>query len=693
MPISTPLPTPDPTTELKPGVTTAAPMSSPAYSQWRALSRPTAPPKPKTPLENAWHSVHGRIDRLVPRRGPLLRQARRIAEVAKRLGEQPEQEVKDQAGALRARFRLGRDTRADLHQAMAVISAAGKHTFGFNAHPEQLACALALCRGSIAELATGEGKTLAASFAACVSGWRGRGCHVVTVNDYLATRDAETMSPLYEYCGLRVASIDGDTPPPQRRDAYLADITYVTNKDVAADFLRDRLALAQNRGLSDALVDQWATGRPPVWQQLVQRGLNAAIIDEADSVLIDEAVTPLIISGGGGEHADEQQTQAFLLARELADGLQQGRDYWVDLKHREVELKDRGRDAIYQAFSDAPGRFPGLLRGQNRREEMVTQALTAEHLFLRGQQYVVLEDKVCIVDESTGRLMPDRTWRAGLHQAVEAKEKLEIQPLKDTLARVSFQRFFRMYQHLAGTTGTALEARQEFWEIYHLPVIPIPPHRPVIRKQRKDRVTAEVDQRWARVVEDVEREHALGRAVLVGTRSVGASQTLSDALASRELEHEVLNAVNHEHEAQIVEQAGQPGRITVATNMAGRGTDIKLHDKVRELGGLHVVATERHESGRVDRQLFGRSGRQGDPGTVTVVISLEDELFTRYAPKMTRLLKSMGQRTGRVPQTFARAVMHHAQRRAMRLAFQQRRSVHKQDDWLEEHLSFRGHGW
>jgi len=663
----------------------------PSFSQWRSLSHPTAPPRPRTPLENLWHSVHGRADRLVPRRGPLLRHARRIADIARPLYEQPEQRLRDEVHELQARFRTGRDTRADLHRAMAVISAAGKHAFGFHAHPEQIACAMALCHGAIAELATGEGKTLAAGFAACVAGWRGRGCHVVTVNDYLATRDAETMAPLYQLCGLSVASIDGDMQPPERRAAYLADVTYVTNKDVAADFLRDRLTLASNRGLCDALVDRWTTGRAAVWQSLVQRGLNVAIIDEADSVLIDEAVTPLIISGSASDKADEQQVRAFHLARELADGLERDTHYRVNLKHREVELTERGRDAVYQAYADAPERFPGLLCGQNRREEMVTQALTATYLFLRGQQYVVLEFKVCIVDESTGRLMPDRTWRAGLHQAVEAKEGLEVQPLKDTMARVSFQRFFRMYQHMAGTTGTALEARQEFWEIYNLPVIPIPPHRPVIRKQRKDQIALDSSTRWDAVVDDVVEQHAQGRAVLVGTRSVGASQTLSEALAARGLEHEVLNAVNHEHEAQIVEQAGQPGRITVATNMAGRGTDIKLHERVRGLGGLHVIATERHESPRVDRQLFGRSGRQGDPGSVSVIISVEDELFTRYAPRMTRLLRWLG--AGVVPQRLARLVRGHAQHRAKTLAFQQRRSVHKQDDWLEEHLSFRGRGW
>ena len=319
------------------------------------------------------------------------------------------------------------------------------------------------------------------------------------------------------------------------------------------------------------------------------------------------------------------------------------------------------------------------------------QALVSSEFYLHGKQYVINEGKVVIVDEFTGRLMPDRTWREGLHQAVEAKEQLVVNPPKDTFSRISFQRFFRFYGKLCGMTGTCAEATRELWQIYHRPVIIIPTHRPCIRRQLPDRIFAIESAKWAAIVQDIKQVHVTGRPILIGTRSVRASERLSELLQAENLPHAVLNAVRHAEEAQIIAEAGQPGRITVATNMAGRGTDIKLGRGVAELGGLHVIATERHESGRVDRQLFGRAGRQGDPGSAQAFTSLEDELMLRYSPRLSALLRRRYGNAGyEITIRFTRQVFSIAQKRAQRTALAQRKAVLRSDDWLDESLGFAG---
>jgi preprotein translocase subunit SecA len=333
----------------------------------------------------------------------------------------------------------------------------------------------------------------------------------------------------------------------------------------------------------------------------------------------------------------------------------------------------------------------GVWTGPRRREELVNQALTARHFYLRDQQYVIQDGEVVIVDEFTGRLMPDRTWRDGLHQAVEAKERLEVNPPKDTFARLSFQRFFRLYRRLAGMTGTAAEARGEFWQIYNRPVVVVPTHRPCRREQRPDRVFATETDKWDAIVAEISRLHETGRPILVGTRSVGASEQLSERLTAVGLDHQVLNAVRHAEEAQITAEAGQPGRITVATNMAGRGTDIKLGRGVAELGGLHVLATERHESARIDRQLYGRSARQGDPGSAQAMVSLDDELIVRHAPILAATVRARhGRGGGEITSRTTRWLFDKAQARARRLALRQRKAVLRTDDWLDEYLGFAG---
>jgi preprotein translocase subunit SecA len=414
----------------------------------------------------------------------------------------------------------------------------------------------------------------------------------------------------------------------------------------------------------------------------VMRGLETAIIDEADSLLVDEAVTPLIIST---EVPNAEQDEAFEQAAKIASRMEPDEHYKVNRRYRDTDLTRSGKLRTAELCEG----LPGIWQSPRMRDELIVQALTARELFLKGHQYVVQDEKVVIVDESTGRLMPDRSWRHGLHQAVEAKEKLEVSPAKDTMARVSFQRFFRMYRQLSGMTGTAWEARRELWQVFKLPTVRIPTHRPCIRIQHGDRVFGSSELRWAAVVEDIKRIHKSGRPVLVGTRSVEASEKLSSMLNALALKHEVLNAVRHEEEASIVEQAGQPNRITVATNMAGRGTDIKLGPGIAEAGGLHVISTERNESGRIDRQLYGRAGRQGDPGSAIAFVSLEDELVRKYLPGASRRAARRA-RDREVSNSRMNRLFHRAQERSQHLARRQRKSVLKSDDWMEENLGFAG---
>jgi len=645
--------------------------------------QPARKPLPKG-LDAAWDAAAGIIGRFVPRQGRFLRRAERICAMEKTVAGLGEARLREQVSELREVFRRGRDTAEDLDRAFALVREVAWRQVGERPFMVQVAGALALEAGCVAEMATGEGKTLTATLPATVAGWRGLGCHIITVNDYLARRDAEWMGRIYRFCGLTVAAVQQEMHPPQRRQAYHADITYVTNKEVTADFLRDRLALGRLFHLPETLIEKMSRGSVFGPDRVVQRGLHYAIVDEADSILIDEAVTPLIISGNA---PNPEQVEAFQQAVNVTEQLQTPRDYRLNQRYREVDLTDAGK-ALLASLTEPWG---GVWRGARRREEMAVQALTARHFYLLDKQYVIGEGKVVIVDEFTGRLMPDRNWRDGLHQAVEAKEKLQVNPPKDTYARVSFQRFFRLYRTLSGMTGTAAEAWREFWQIYHTPTVVIPTNKPCVRKHHRDRVLATEAGKWGAIVQEIRRLHEIGRPVLVGTRSVRASEHLSQLLTAEGLEHQVLNAVRHAEEAQIVAGAGQAGAITVATNMAGRGTDIKLGRGVAELGGLHVIATERHEAGRIDRQLYGRSARQGDPGSAQAVVSLEDELVRRYAPHLSAALIRRHGRTDReISSPLTRCLFGAAQRKAQRMALRQRKGVLRADDWLDEYLGFAG---
>ena len=615
----------------------------------------------------------------------LRAEAAQIDSMAKGFRALSDAALKHRLEECRQHYRRGdKEDRARLNEALAAIREAADRKTGLRPFPVQLMGALALHRGYLAEMATGEGKTLTAAVAAVIAGWTRRPCHIVTVNDYLARRDAEWLSPLYEFCGVSAGHVIGDMPPTERTRGYDQDVTYTTSKEITADFLRDRLRLGQLHIPSRRMIQRLVQPAHASQQVLVMRGLHTAIIDEADSVLIDEAVTPLIISGTGDDGAaDDVYGLAWVFAATLAPEA----DYKIDLRYREVELLPAGYARIESSNAD----MPGLWGGSSRLVELVKQALTARELFIKGKYYVVQDDKVVIVDEFTGRLMPMRRWRDGLHQMIEAKEGVAVTPRDETLARISFQQFFRFFRRLSGMTGTAREAAAEFWHIYRLPVITIPTNRPCVRHELPDRVFPDWQSKWNAVIDDIRRLHSQGRPVLVGTRNITASETLAGRLNRLGLPFNLLNATRHREEAQIISTAGRPGTITLATNMAGRGTDIKLGDGVAGLGGLHVLATERHESHRIDRQLYGRAGRQGDPGSAQAFVSVEDELVHRFVPgPVRRQLGRSVMRSKVAAQTLAGVTFKYAQYVAQRQAFRQRQQVLKFDTWLAESLSFAG---
>jgi len=593
-------------------------------------------------------------------------------------------------GALRARLldfrqtfrRRPRGYETLIPQALAAVREAAARHLGIRPYPVQLAGAVALGEGCLIEMATGEGKTLTAALAAVLHGWEARPCHVITVNDYLAERDARWMGPLYRFCGLSVGHVTGSLERQARRENYEADVVYTTNKEVVADFLRDRLWLGAIQNAGRRQVAAILGGRAEIDRGLVMRGIHYAIVDEADSILIDEAVTPLIISQ---PLANDLFMDACRVAHGMSEPLVRGTDYAVDERHREIELSPRLAERLWPLIRQSGAGYQGI----GGYLDLVQQALTAREFYHRDRQYVVQDDKVVIVDEFTGRQMPQRTWRFGLHQLIEAIERLPMTAPSETLARLSFQRFYRFFHRLAGMTGTAREAADELWGIYELPTIAIPPNRPCQRVQEPLRAFADGESMWRAIVEDIVALHRAGRPVLVGTRSVRDSESLSRRIQAAGLPHRVLNAVRHQEEAEVVSRAGEPGALTIATNMAGRGTDIALGAGVARAEGLHVIAAECNESSRIDRQLFGRCARQGDPGSARLYVSMEDEVVRRFVPAAARLALA-AQLTTRGPgyRVAAAAAVRFAQARAQRQAAASRRSVLRMDTWLEDSLSF-----
>jgi preprotein translocase subunit SecA len=591
-------------------------------------------------------------------------------------------ELRQAASALRGPLNQ-RGLRDELvARSFALVREAARRTIGQRHYDGQLVGGRVLLAGLVAEMETGEGKTLTATLAATTAALAGIPVHVVTVNDYLASRDAEWMGPVYRALGLTVGVVVHGMDSEARRAAYRCDVTYCTNKEVAFDYLRDRLILGQRTSRLRLQIERLSSDHPRL-SQLVLRGLHFAIVDEADSVLVDEARTPLVISGRGDAVAERRVYEQALA---LAAGLQRPEDFTIDTRERRVDLTERGRRAL-----DALARpLDGVWRGRLRREDLVRQALGARHLYQRDTHYLLQDGRVVIVDEFTGRRMPDRSLGQDLHQLLETKEGVALTGRTETLASISYQRFFRRYIHLAGMTGTAREAASELWSVYRRGVWRVSPRRPLRRRALPATTYVTAEARWAHVVKRAAEMRESGRPVLIGTRSVAASERLSQLLQAAHLEHRVLNARQDEAEAEITALAGEPQRITVATNMAGRGTDIKLAPGVAERGGLHVIATEYHEARRIDRQLFGRCGRQGDPGSFEIIASLEDELMARYGAWWRHVVRWAAERNGRVLSRMTRWIFRRTQRGAERLHARMRADLLRLDEHVETALAFSG---
>ena len=594
-----------------------------------------------------------------------------------------EEGVKSMAQDLRASLTKKGFRPALAAKAFALVREVASRTIGMRHFDVQLVGGWILLTGRVAEMETGEGKTLTATLPACTAALAGLPVHIVTVNDYLAARDADLMRPVYESLGLSVGTIVQGMTPPERQAAYACDITYCTGKELVFDYLKDRILVGTASNRLQVHLDRLHRRRAQSSDFLL-RGLQYAIVDEADSVLIDEAKTPLIIARCTDSTAEQT---AYAQALHMAGQLVEGRDFIVDRGERTVRMMSCG-EARATELSSGLG---GLWRGRRRREALVHQALIALHLFHRDQQYLVQESKVQIIDEYTGRLMPDRSWEHGLHQMIQTKEACPLGNQQSTLARISYQRFFRRYLRLAGMTGTAQEVARELWSVYRLGVVRVPSNRPLRRRRIVDQVYVRADDKWQAVVRSIADMTQQGRPVLVGTRTVAASEHLSRLLGGAGLEHQVLNARQDRDEAAVISRAAESGRITVATNMAGRGTDIRLDPDVVARGGLHVIATERHDSGRIDRQLFGRCGRQGDPGTYQTILSLDDQLFVDHGGSVGRRLRGMlGCLGARIPQWLGNFFCWRAQQRAERLQARMRRAVMKMDEQLDSTLAFTG---
>ncbi|MGB6600911.1 MAG: preprotein translocase subunit SecA [Candidatus Cybelea sp.] len=544
----------------------------------------------------------------------LRRTAKAVNEFEPKFKTLSDDELKAKTAEFKSRLEQGESLDAMLPEVFAVVREAGVRTVGMRHFDVQIMGGQVLYEGRIAEMKTGEGKTLVATLPVYARALEGRGVHLVTVNDYLARRDAEWMGPVYEFLGLKVGVIQHGLDSAQRREAYNCDVTYVTNNEVGFDYLRDNMA----------------------WQveDLVQRELYFALVDEVDSILIDEARTPLIISGPSQESGELYDKFAQILPR-----LKKGEDYTVDEKAHAVPIAEAGVARVEKMLG-----ITNLYEQRNiELTHQLNAALKAWNLFHRDQQYIVKDGEVIIVDEFTGRLMYGRRYSDGIHQAIEAKEGIKVRGEDQTLATITFQNLFRLYDHLAGMTGTAKTEEREFRDIYGLDVVVVPTNMPMVRKDNSDIVYKSEKAKFDAVVDEIIGEHKKGRPVLVGTRSIEKSELLATMLRRKGVECNVLNAKYHEQEAEIIKDAGQEAQVTIATNMAGRGTDIKLGDGVARNGGLHIIGTERHESRRIDNQLRGRSGRQGDPGSSRFYVSLEDEVMRLFGgERMTNIMERVG---------------------------------------------------
>ena len=584
--------------------------------------------------------------------------ADKVESYAKTMEELSDDQLKAKTDEFRQRYQKGESLDALLPEAFAVAREGAKRVLGLYPFHVQIMGGIVLHEGNIAEMKTGEGKTLTATMPVYLNAISGKGVHVITVNEYLSKRDATEMGQLYNWLGCSVGINNSEMSPDEKRQAYQADIMYSTNSEIGFDYLRDNMAVYKE--------DQ------------VQRGLNYAIVDEVDSILIDEARTPLIISGPGtGTSKLYKQTDRFV--KQLKNEV----DYKIDLESKTVSLTDEGIKKAEKYFN-----LKNLYDPENTAlTHHLDQALRANYIMLLDKDYVVSDGEVLIVDSFTGRVMQGRRFSDGLHQAIEAKEGVKIQEENKTMANITYQNLFRMYSKLAGMTGTAKTEQEEFREIYNMETITIPTNRPVARKDEPDLLYPTLQSKFAAVVKRIKSLHAKGQPILVGTVAVETSEYLSHLLDQEHIPHVVLNAKNHAKEADIIKNAGQRGAVTIATNMAGRGTDIKLGPGVRELGGLAVIGTERHESRRIDNQLRGRSGRQGDPGLSQFYLSLEDDLMKRFGGERIKAFLDRMKVQGEdavIKSRFLTRQVESAQKRVEGNNYDSRKNVLQYDDVMRE---------
>ncbi len=569
-----------------------------------------------------------------------------------------DEQLQAKTNEFREQIAQGKSLDDILVESFAVAREASIRTLGMRPFDVQLMGAVVLHQGKISEMKTGEGKTLTATLALYLNALSGKGAHLVTVNDYLARRDAEWNKPLYEFLGLTVGVITNDMLDQDRKKQYESDVLYATNNELGFDYLRDNMKFR--------------------YEDYVQRELNFAIIDECDSILIDEARTPLIISG-----AAQRSSDLYKVAQRAVYDLQKDVDYDVDEKARSVQLTETGTDKVESRLN-----VKNLYAVENiNLLHHISQALKANVLFKQDVDYVVREGQVLIVDEFTGRILSGRRYSDGLHQAIEAKEGVKIEQESQTLASITLQNFFRLYTKLGGMTGTALTEAEEFAKIYGLDVIAIPTNRPMVRDDKNDLIFLTETAKFKAIVEDVKECHEKGQPVLIGTIAVEKSEKLSDVLSKEGVPHEVLNAKQHAREADIITSAGMPGHVTIATNMAGRGTDIKLHPDALEAGGLYVLGTERHESRRIDNQLRGRSGRQGDQGKSRFYISLEDDLIRIFAgDTMKHYMQKAGmQEDEQIESKTVTKMIERSQEKVEKHNFESRKHLIEYDDVLNQH--------
>lgn len=565
-------------------------------------------------------------------------------------------------------------------ETLALLRLFADRFLGMKPYDEQLYAAYVITQGTLAEMATGEGKSLTAALASACVALAGIPVHTLTTNDYLAQRDAEEMRLFFKALGLSSGAVLSDMTTVERRNIYANDIAYCTNKQVAFDYLRDRMITGGDENRLRQTMAQYTPEEGPVL-----RGLCFAIVDEADSIFIDEACTPLLLSR---EVEDKEREQLYRQALAIASKLEADTHYQLNPATRELRLTDQG----LQCLDKQRSALQGLWKGQRRARYLLQQALTALHLFKRNAHYIVREGKVEIVDQHTGRSMPDRAWEQGLHQLIECKEGCALSGQRETLARISYQRFFRRYLTLAGMSGTLQETGNELQQVYELDIVAIPRHRKNQVAAAREYVFADDRTRNIALLKRLKALHKTGQPVLIATSSVATSHRISTLLKKVGLSHEVLNALQDAEEAATVAKAGQAGAITVASNMAGRGTDIKLGNSVAELGGLHVISIDRNESRRVDRQLFGRCGRQGDPGSTEVFLSLQSELLTHfYSPALIQVLqKTVLLRCLNRWQPAARLLSYLPQSALQKKHKQQRSNTLAQDQQLKDYLAFAG---